>query len=210
MAWSVPDPLLNVSVSLPAPPSISVALPKAPPSKTSASAPAPRRTFPVIAAPVFTVTEVFPADPMIAFRLPEPTDAPLRRDMPTTLPLPTSVLMAATPVPEPPVTVPKTERRVLPLPLRSTKIPSPDPPAIWPEAWMVTSPVPLESATMPLRAPDAFTALATLIEIPVPLASSYARSPSPEPPVTDPFTLREIEPPPVLRATTPSVAPLIS
>ena len=60
---------------------------------------------------------------------------------------------------------------------------------------------------MPLRAPETSVAV---IAIPVPLASSYARIPSPEPPVTEPFTLIEIEPPPVLRATIPSAAPLIS
>ena len=206
VAWSVPDPLLKVSVSLPAPPSSSVALPKAPPSKTSASAPAPRRTFPVIVAPVFTVTEVPPADPMIAFRLPAPINAPLERDMPTAFPLPSSVLIAAASVPEPPVTVPETSMLVLPMPLRSTRIPSPDTPATWPDAWTVTSPVPLETATMPLRAPETSAAA---IAIPAPLASSYAFSPSPERPVTEPFTLIEIAPPPVFRATIPSAAPLM-
>ena len=114
-ACSDPDPAANRSVSFPAPPSICVTLPNTPPAKTATSAPAPSLTAPAIAAPVFTVRVVLPDDPMIALCVPEPTMAPLLRVI-MAAPVPTSVLIAATFAPEPPVTAPDTDMDAPPLP----------------------------------------------------------------------------------------------
>ena len=115
-ACNDPDPAANRSVSFPAPPSICVTLPNTPPAKTATSAPAPSLTAPVIAAPVFTVRVVLPDEPMIALCVPDPTTAPLLRVMIAAAPVPTSVLIAATFAPEPPVTAPDTDMDALPLP----------------------------------------------------------------------------------------------
>ena len=70
--------LLNTSTSLePPPPSISVTAPKLPPLNSRWSFPPPRLILPATVAPVFTVTVLLPAPPVIAFRAPAPTDAPL-------------------------------------------------------------------------------------------------------------------------------------
>ena len=114
-ACSAPDPAANRSVSFPAPPSICVTLPNTPPAKIASSAPAPSLTAPAIAAPVFTVRVALPDEPMIALCVPEPTTAPLLSVI-AAPPAPTSVLMAATSVPEPPVTAPDTDMDALPLP----------------------------------------------------------------------------------------------
>ena len=116
-AWSVPDPLLNVSVSpAPSPPSISVTAENAPPENVSASDPAPRSILPAIAAPAFTVTAVSPAEPIIALAVPAPTDAPLLSRIVNVLLLCASVLIAATFAPVPPVTAAVTVMVVAPVP----------------------------------------------------------------------------------------------
>ena len=84
---SAPPPPVNLSVSVPAPPAISEAAENAPPAKVSVSSPPPRLTFPVISAPVATVTAALPAPPRIALRPDEPTAAPLLSAMVTELPL---------------------------------------------------------------------------------------------------------------------------
>ena len=113
---SAPDTLPNVRASAPAPPSISVTFENVPPTNSNVSDPAPRLTFPAISAPVFTVTEVSPAEPMIALLAAAPTEAPLPSRTVTLLPAEASVRIAATPVPVPPVTVPDTAIAVAPLP----------------------------------------------------------------------------------------------
>ena len=116
--WTVwcrlPLPLLNLSVSVPAPPSISVMEVNVPPANVSVSVPPPSLTLPVIEAPVFTVTAVLPPDPTIALFVPTPTDAPLLSTMDARDE--TSVLIAATPLPAPPVTAVVTVTVVAPLP----------------------------------------------------------------------------------------------
>ena len=57
---------LNLSVSDPAPPCISVTFVNDPPANASVSAPSRRRILPATAAPSCTVTEESPADPRIA------------------------------------------------------------------------------------------------------------------------------------------------
>ena len=99
-----------------APPSISVAEEKFPPSNVSASFPAPRLIFPAMAAALPTVTLVFPAAPKIAPRVPTPTDAPLPSEILTSALAETSVLIAATPDPAPPATDPETAMDVSPSP----------------------------------------------------------------------------------------------
>ena len=99
VACRLPEPPLNFSVSAePAPPSNSVMFENVPPSNVSVSVPPPSLTLPAIEAPVFTVTAVLPAPPMIALGAPVvvPTDAPLPSRMVTVLLLCASVLIAAT------------------------------------------------------------------------------------------------------------------
>ena len=69
----------------------------------------------MIAAPVFTVTAALPPPPMIAFRPPEPTDAPLFSAM-VAPPDETSVLIAALFAPAPPPTAVVTVMIVVPAP----------------------------------------------------------------------------------------------
>ena len=119
VACRLPSPLLNFSVSpSPSPPSISVTFENVPPANVSVSAPPPRLTLPAIVAPVFTVTVVLAAPPMIALAVPAvvvPTDAPLLSRM-VAPPVETSVLIAALLAPVPPVTAVVTVMVVAPLP----------------------------------------------------------------------------------------------
>ena len=108
-------PEFTVSVSPPSP-RATLPLTVAPEFTVSASAPAPSWTFPVIAAPLFAVTVASPAPPMMALRAAVPTDAPLLSMMVTLLPDETSVLIAASVAPAPPVTVLDTVTVVAPVP----------------------------------------------------------------------------------------------
>ena len=205
---SAPDPAVNRSLSLaPAPPSSLVAEVKSPPEKMSVSSPAPSCTPPRIAPPAATVIDEAPAAPMIALRPSDPTVAPLLTAMVTELPLCTSVRMAATAAPVPPMTVPETDMVVAPLLERVTCIPSPAKPLTEPVVVIATAPEPLEVALMPLSVPSAFAAV---IVMPAPEESSIAEIPSPPLPMTGPLTLMEIEPPPKFFAVIASRSALIS
>ena len=116
VASRVPEPPLNVSVSTPSPPCISVTAANEPSSNVSMSDPAPRFIFPATVALPSTVTVALPAPSRIALLVLAPTDAPLLIETVTALPEAASVLIAATPAPVPPVTEPDTAMVVAPLP----------------------------------------------------------------------------------------------
>ena len=110
--------------------------------------------MPATVAPVFTVTAVSPAAPTIALSVPVPTDAPLLSVTVTSLPLCTSVLMAAEPLSELPVTDPDTAMEVAPLPSWSTNMPSPPLPVTTPVTLIEIVPAPVFLARIPVPLVD--------------------------------------------------------
>ena len=145
LAFRLPVPALNLSVSVPAPPCISVMPENVPPSRSSVSSPAPSAILPATVAPVLSVTVALPALSTIAWPVAAPTDAPLFRTM-FTAPLWDSVSMAAeaSVVPVPPVTVPDTAMAMLPVPLFFALIPCSVP--LTAAAVIVIRPAPSSSA----------------------------------------------------------------
>ena len=143
LVWESTAPETKLNVSTPAPPErLPLTLP---PTIRSVSVPLPSETEPVIVAPLSTVTVADPAPSEMAVLPAVPTAAPLRRLTATRVPEFAAVLIAASPAPLPPRTVPDAVMVILPLAAFTTLMPNLPPVTFATE--MVVEPVPPALAT---------------------------------------------------------------
>ena len=174
---TTPDTFSNSSLSVPAPPSISVTAAKLPPENVSVSFPAPRFTLPAMVAPLLTITIALPAVSMMALRPAAPTEAPLLSETVTVVPEEASVLIAASLAAEPPVTAPDAE--------------------------IETPPAPEDTALIPYELP--VTAAAVMVSDPPLEFETRPKIPSAPVPVTKPVALMSSVPEPPWRASIPDL-----